>query len=61
MEIEQPVMRVDGFQKELHPEAFTTQILDFPLVRLIDALHNQLHQQRAFAAQFTEIDIHAGM
>ena len=44
MEIEQPVMRMDGFQKELHPEAFATQMLDFPLVRLIDALHNQFYQ-----------------
>ena len=36
-------------------------MFDFPFVRFIDALHNQLHQQRAFAAQFTEIDIHPCM
>ena len=30
VEIEQPVVRVDGFQEELHPEAFAAQVPDLP-------------------------------
>ena len=54
-------MGMDGFQEELHPEAFATQMPDFPLVLLVDALHDQLHQERAFVTQLTEIDVHSGM
>ena len=61
VEIEQPVVRVDGFQEELHPEAFAAQVPDLPPVLLVDALHDQLHQERAFACQFPEMEVHAGM
>ncbi len=36
-------------------------MLYFPVIVLVDGLHNQLHQERAFVTQFTEIDIHPGM
>ena len=61
VEIEQPVVRVDGFQEELHPEAFAAQVPDLPPVLFVDALHDQLHQERAFACQLPEMDVHAGM
>ena len=36
-------------------------MLYFPVIVLVDGLHNQLYQKRAFVTQFTEIDVHPGM
>lgn len=54
-------MRINPFYQELHPETLASQMLYFPVIVLVDGLHNQLYQKRAFAAQFTEIDVHPGM
>lgn len=32
-----------------------------PVVLLVDALHDEFHQERAFVAEFPEIDVHPGM
>ena len=32
-----------------------------PVVLLVDALHDELYQQRAFVAEFPEIDVHSGV
>ena len=36
-------------------------MLYFPVIVLVDGLHNQLYQKRAFVTQFTEIDVHPGV
>ena len=36
-------------------------MLYFPVIVLVDGLHNQPYQKRAFVTQFTEIDVHPGM
>ena len=61
MEVEQPVMRINPLYQELHPETLASQMLYFPVIVLVDGLHNQLYQKRAFVTQFTEIDVHPGM
>ena len=32
-----------------------------PVVLLVDALHDELHQERVFVAKFPEVDVHPGM
>ena len=54
-------MRINALYQELHPETLASQMLYFPVIVLVDGLHNQLYQKRAFVTQFTEIDIHPGM
>ena len=54
-------MRINAFYQELHPEPLASQMLYFPVIVLVDGLHNQLYQKRAFVTQFTEIDVHPGM
>ena len=54
-------MRINPLYQELHPETLASQMFYFPVIVLVDGLHNQLYQKRAFVTQFTEIDVHPGM
>ena len=54
-------MRINPLYQELHPETLASQMLYFPVIVLVDGLHNQLYQKRAFVTQFTEIDVHPCM
>ena len=54
-------MRINTLYQELHPETLASQMLYFPVIVLVDGLHNQLYQKRAFVLQFTKINIHPGV
>ena len=57
MEIQQAVMGVQAAEQKLHSKLLRTDVLNPALIALVNALHNEFHQDRRLTAQFLEIDV----
>ena len=59
VEIQQAVMGIQTTKQELHTKLLCTDVLNPALIALVNALHNEFHQDRRLTAQFLEIDVRA--
>ena len=61
MEIQQAVVDVDALQDVLDAETLAADVLHLSLVFLVQRLHDEVYQHRAFATQFFQVDFFASL
>ena len=59
VKIEQSIVRIKTAEQEFHSKLLRTDVLNPALIALVNALHNEFHQDRRLTAQFLEIDVRA--
>ena len=56
VEIQQVIVDINPFQQVLDAETLAADVLHLALVLLVQRLHDEVYQHRAFAAQFLQVD-----
>ena len=60
MQVQQVIVDIDSFEQGLYAVLLAADMPDVPLVLLIQRVHDAVHYQRCFPAEFLQLHEHAG-